>query len=97
MMAAALVSENKQRETPASIDSIPTSANQEDDVSMAARAARRLLPMVEGGIELLAAAQGVDFYAPLRSSEAVRAQLRAEVPVLREDRYVHPDIIAITF
>ncbi len=102
--AAALVSENKQRATPASVDSIPTSANQEDHVSMAAHAARRLLPMVENaagviGIELLAAAQGVDFHAPLASSvplEAVRACLRARVPVLGEDRYLHPDIVEAT-
>ena len=102
--AAALVSENKQRATPASVDSIPTSANQEDHVSMAAHAARRLLPMIENaagivGIELLAAAQGVDFHAPLSSSpplEAVRAQLRADIPVLREDRYLHPDIVHAT-
>jgi len=71
--AAALVSENKQRAYPASVDSIPTSANQEDHVSMAAHGARRLLPMVENavsviGIELLAAAQGCDFHAPLRSA-----------------------------
>ena len=79
--AAALVSENKQRAYPASVDSIPTSANQEDHVSMAAHGARRLAPMAENalvviGIELLAAAQGCDFHAPLRSSaplEAVRA------------------------
>ena len=102
--AAALVSENKQRATPASVDSIPTSANQEDHVSMAAHAARRLLPMVENaagviGIELLAAAQGVDFHAPLASSaplEAVRACLRARVPALGEDRYLHPDIVVAT-
>jgi histidine ammonia-lyase len=71
--AAALVSENKQRAYPASVDSIPTSANQEDHVSMAAHGARRLLPMVENacgviGIELLAAAQGCDFHAPLKSA-----------------------------
>ena len=71
--AAALVSENKQRAAPASIDSIPTSANQEDHVSMAAHAARRLLPMAENltqilAIELLAACQGCDFHAPLASS-----------------------------
>ena len=107
--AAALVSENKQRATPASVDSIPTSANQEDHVSMAAHAARRLLPMVENaagviGIELLAAAQGLDLQrvdggAPLASSgplEAVRAQLRADVPMVREDRYLHPDIVHAT-
>jgi len=100
--AAALVSENKQRATPASVDSIPTSANQEDHVSMAAHAARRLLPMAANaasvlGIELLAAAQGCDFHAPLRSSpalEAVRAVLRREVPGLVEDRYFAPDIEA---
>jgi len=98
--AAALVSENKQRAYPASVDSIPTSANQEDHVSMAAHGARRLLPMVENasaviGIELLAAAQGCDFHTGLRSSaplEAVRALLRAVVPHLDEDRHFHPDM-----
>jgi histidine ammonia-lyase len=102
--AAGLVSENKQRAYPASVDSIPTSANQEDHVSMAAHGARRLAPMAENalvviGIELLAAAQGCDFHAPLRSSaplEAVRARLRAEVPRLEEDRYLHPDMLAAT-
>lgn len=98
--AAALVSENKQRAYPASVDSIPTSANQEDHVSMAAHGARRLLPMAENGmaviaIELLSAAQACDFRAPLESSaalEAVRAALRAKVPRLDDDRYFHPDI-----
>ena len=79
--AAALVSENKQRAYPASVDSIPTSANQEDHVSMAAHGARRLLPMVENataviGIELLAAAQGCDFHAPLTSSAPLEARAR---------------------
>ncbi|MEJ1978196.1 MAG: histidine ammonia-lyase [Acetobacteraceae bacterium] len=100
--AAALVSENKQRATPASVDSIPTSANQEDHVSMAAHGARRLLPMAENvagvlGIELLAAAQGCDFHAPLRSSpalEGVRARLRRVVPHLEDDRYFAPDMEA---
>ncbi len=100
--AAALVSENKQRAYPASVDSIPTSANQEDHVSMAAHGARRLLPMIANataviGIELLAAAQGCDFHLPLRSStplEAVRAVTRAAVPTLGEDRYFHPDLEA---
>lgn len=100
--AAALVSENKQRAYPASVDSIPTSANQEDHVSMAAHGARRLLPMVENasavlGIELLAAAQGCDFHAPLTSSEAleaVRACVRAQVPHLDNDRHFHPDLEA---
>jgi histidine ammonia-lyase len=100
--AAALVSENKQRAYPASVDSIPTSANQEDHVSMAAHGARRLLAMVENadavlGIELLAAAQGCDFHSPLRSSaalEAVRALTRSQVPHLSDDRHFHPDMEA---
>jgi len=100
--AAALVSENKQRAAPASIDSIPTSANQEDYVSMAAHAARRLLAMTENltqilAIELLVGCQGCDFHAPLKSSapiERVRARLRAHVPHLDEDRYLAPDIAA---
>jgi histidine ammonia-lyase len=98
--AAALVSENKQRAHPASVDSIPTSANQEDHVSMAAHGARRLLDMTANagaviGIELLAAAQGCDFHRPLASStplEAVRNLLRREVPHLEDDRHFHPDI-----
>ncbi|WNH47368.1 histidine ammonia-lyase [Stenotrophomonas aracearum] len=102
--AAALVSENKQRAYPASVDSIPTSANQEDHVSMAAHGARRLLQMAENaanvvGIELLAAAQGCDFHTGLRSSdalEAVRQRLRAQVPTLQDDRYFHPDMVAAT-
>ena len=100
--AAALVSENKQRATPCSVDSIPTSANQEDHVSMAAHGARRLLEMTQNasaviGIELLAAAQGCDFHAPLASGEPLeraRAVLRAEVPALADDRHFHPDIEA---
>ncbi|MGV8958855.1 MAG: histidine ammonia-lyase [Stenotrophomonas sp.] len=102
--AAALVSENKQRAYPASVDSIPTSANQEDHVSMAAHGARRLLAMAENaanvvGIELLAAAQGCDFHAPLASSpalESVRGLLRQQVPTLEDDRYFHPDMVAAT-
>ncbi|HEY7688297.1 MAG TPA: histidine ammonia-lyase [Dongiaceae bacterium] len=98
--AAALVSENKQHAFPASVDSIPTSANQEDHVSMAAHAARRLLPMVDNavaviGIELLAAAQGCDFHKPLKSSgplEALRALLRRDVPYLDDDRHMQPDM-----
>jgi histidine ammonia-lyase len=100
--AAALVSENKQRAYPASVDSIPTSANQEDHVSMAAHGARRLLAMAENvtsiiGIELLAAAQGCDFHGSLRSStalETVRAVVRSHVPTLQEDRFFHPDLEA---
>jgi len=102
--AAALVSENKQRAAPASIDSIPTSANQEDHVSMAPHGARRLLEMAANtagvlGIELLAAAQACDFHAPLGSSvalEAVRAAIRARVPHLDDDRFFAPDIHAAT-
>ncbi|WP_337188186.1 histidine ammonia-lyase [Phenylobacterium sp.] len=98
--AAALVSENKQRAYPASVDSIPTSANQEDHVSMAAHGARRLLEMARNagavlGIELLAATQGCDFHAPLASSaplEAVRRLLRSRIPRLDEDRHFHPDM-----
>ncbi|WP_022676265.1 histidine ammonia-lyase [Novosphingobium sp. B-7] len=100
--AAALVSENKQRAAPCSVDSIPTSANQEDHVSMAAHGARRLLDMAGNldailGLELLAAVQGIEFHAPLRSSdalEAVRAMLRGVVPALVEDRHFAPDIAA---
>ena len=100
--AAALVSENKQRAYPASVDSIPTSANQEDHVSMAAHGARRLSGMVDNAraviaIELIAAAQGCDFHRPLTSSvplEAARATLRAAVPYLDDDRHLYPDIAA---
>ncbi len=98
--AAALVSENKQRAYPASVDSIPTSANQEDHVSMAAHGARRLLEMAQNataviGIELLAAAQGCDFHKGLQSSpalERVRRLIRAAVPPLDHDRYIHPEM-----
>jgi histidine ammonia-lyase len=100
--AAALVAENKQRAYPASTDSIPTSANQEDHVSMAAHGARRLAAMAENAanvvaIELIAAVQGCDFHAPMRSSaplERVRAALRERVPRLEHDRYLAPDIAA---
>ncbi|MDP9008803.1 MAG: histidine ammonia-lyase [Pseudomonadota bacterium] len=100
--AAALVSENKTIATPASVDSIPTSANQEDHVSMATHAARRLSVMVDNaaavvGIELLAAAQGIDFHRPSRSSrrlEEVHAGIRGDVPFYAADRYFAPDIDA---
>ena len=99
--AAALVSENKTRAFPASVDSIPTSANQEDHVSMAAHGARRLREMADNlrgvlAIEWLAAAQGCDFW-PMKSSaplEAARAKLRAQVPHLDDDRHFAPDIEA---
>jgi histidine ammonia-lyase len=100
--AAALVAENKQRAFPASVDSIPTSANQEDHVSMAAHAARRLAAMAENAtnivaIELVAAAQGCDFHAPTASSAPLRrvsARLRERVPRLEQDRYLAPDLAA---
>jgi histidine ammonia-lyase len=100
--AAALVSENKTIATPCSVDSIPTSANQEDHVSMATHAARRLSRMVDNaaavvGIELLAAAQGIDFHRPAKSSpslEQVHASIRSEVPFYAVDRYFAPDIAA---
>src|SRR6185436_18628524 len=100
--AAALVAENKQRAMPASVDSIPTSANQEDHVSMAAHGARRLAAMAENAvhviaIEYLAAAQGCDFHAPLASSpplDEARALLRVRVPQLDHDRHFAPDIAA---
>jgi histidine ammonia-lyase len=99
--AAALVSENKQRAYPASVDSIPTSANQEDHVSMAAHGARRLLAMNDNamnviGIELIAAAQGCDFHSGMSSSaplEAVRACVRERVPPLGDDRYLYTDLL----
>ena len=100
--AAALASENKSLAHPASVDSLPTSANQEDHVSMATFAARRLQPMIANvarilGIELLAAAMGIDFLRPLASSaplEQVHATLRARCPAMMEDRYLAPDIEA---
>jgi histidine ammonia-lyase len=100
--AAALVAENKAIASPCSVDSIPTSANQEDHVSMATHGARRLRLMVDNaaaviGIELLAAAQGIDFHRPARSSsnlEQVHAGIRADVPFYDVDRYFSPDIKA---
>jgi histidine ammonia-lyase len=100
--AAALVAENKTIAAPCSVDSIPTSANQEDHVSMATHGARRLLRMTENaaaivGIELLAAAQGIEFHRPSRSSavlEGVHAAVRGEVPFYAADRYFSPDIEA---
>jgi histidine ammonia-lyase len=98
--AAALASENKSMAHPASVDSLPTSANQEDHVSMATFAARRLQPMIANtarilGIELLAAAQGIEFLRPLTSSQAlesVHALVRAHCPTIAVDRYLAPDI-----
>ncbi|HNP34373.1 MAG TPA: histidine ammonia-lyase [Woeseiaceae bacterium] len=100
--AAALASENKSLAHPACVDSLPTSANQEDHVSMATFAARRLFDMNENssyiiGIELLAAAQGLDFRRPLRSSdtiESAHATIRSVVPTWDRDRLMHSDIEA---
>ena len=99
---AALMSENKHLATPCVTDSTPTSANQEDHVSMAAHGARRLGRMVENldrilGVELLCAAQGVGFRAPLQTSAPlgrVIARLRSDVAALRQDRVLAPDIEA---
>lgn len=101
--AAALASENKSLAHPASIDSLPTSANQEDHVSMATYAARRLMPMVENttgiiAIELLAACQGIDFLRPLKSSprlEKIYHLIREHVSFYEQDRYFAPDIEAV--
>ena len=101
--AAALASENKSLAHPASVDSLPTSANQEDHVSMATTAALRLHRMAANtagvvAIELLAAAQGVEFHRPLRSSaalEAVVAAVRAVSPRFERDRPLSGDIQAV--
>ena len=100
--AAALASENKSLAHPASVDSLPTSANQEDHVSMATFAGRRLHEMAHNtativGIELLAAAQGVDFHSPLATSpklSSVHQRLRQQVAFYDKDRLFAPDIEA---
>ncbi|MGV6805282.1 MAG: histidine ammonia-lyase [Ruegeria sp.] len=97
---AALMSENKHLANPCVTDSTPTSANQEDHVSMAAHGARRLTRMVQNlnhilGVELLCAAQGIEFRAPLATSaplQRVIARVRADIPALGEDRYLAPDL-----
>jgi len=102
--AAALASENKSLAHPASVDSLPTSANQEDHVSMATFAARRLREMAENtanivAIELLAAAQGIDLRQPLATSPRLReahATIRAAVPFYDHDRLLAPDIAAVS-
>jgi histidine ammonia-lyase len=101
--AAALASENKLLAHPASVDSLPTSANQEDHVSMATFAARKLGDLAENtaiilAIELLAAAQGVDLRAPHLTSEKlqrVMREIRARVPHYDIDHYLAPDIAAM--
>ncbi|MCM2505007.1 histidine ammonia-lyase [Aureimonas altamirensis] len=100
--SAALMSENKQMSHPASVDSTPTSANQEDHVSMACHGARRLQLMTANlfgiiGIEALTAAQGVEFRQPLKTgTELLKAQaaIRARIPALDEDRYMADDLFA---
>lgn len=101
--AAALVSENRQRATPASVDSLPTSADQEDHVSMATYAARRLIDMAENlhaivAIELMAATQGIGFHRPLHSSpplERCMGEVLALAPLRTDDRVFAPEIAAV--
>lgn len=101
--AAALASENKTLAHPASVDSIPTSANQEDHVSMATFAARKLTDIAENirdivAIELLEAAQGLDFRRPLQASAVIEQAyqvVREKVSYYAEDRYFAPDIAAV--
>ncbi len=100
--AAALASENKTLAHPASIDSLPTSANQEDHVSMATWAGRKLMDIADNtagivAIELLAAAQGIDFRKPLKTSPLLAramAAIRAKVAFWQDDRAMAPDIAA---
>ena len=101
--AASLASENKSLAHPASVDSLPTSANQEDHVSMATFAARRLTPMLDNtahivAIELLAAAQGIEFLRPLTSSvplETLLRLIRSVSPSMMQDRSLAPDMKAV--
>jgi histidine ammonia-lyase len=101
--AAALASENKSLAHPASVDSLPTSANQEDHVSMATFAARRLQPMLRNtahivAIELLAAAQGIEFLRPMKSAPALEGVLRlvrSVSPAMLQDRSLARDIEAV--
>ncbi|HNW59204.1 MAG TPA: histidine ammonia-lyase [bacterium] len=101
--AAALVSENKVLTHPASVDSIPTSANQEDFVSMGAWSSRKALEVVENsetvlGIELLAGCQALDFRPGLEPGQGTRAAwrcVRERIPVMSQDRLLHNDFCAI--
>jgi histidine ammonia-lyase len=101
---AALMSENKHLANPCTTDSTPTSANQEDHVSMAAHAARRLRKMnanlnVILGVEAMCGGQGIEFRAPLKTSptlQTVLERLRAAVPTIGQDRFLSPDIKAAT-
>jgi histidine ammonia-lyase len=100
--SAALMSENKQLSHPASVDSTPTSANQEDHVSMACHGARRLLQMTQNlfnivGIEALTGAQGIELRSPLVTSDPLSsaiARLRQDVGSVVDDRYMAPDLVA---
>jgi histidine ammonia-lyase len=102
--AAALASENKQKAYPASVDTIPTSANQEDHVSMATHGAYRLLDMAANaasiiGVELMAAAEAIEHHRPMKTGprlEPVLALLRGRIAPLTEDRYLAPDLAAAT-
>lgn len=102
--AAALASENKQRAYPASVDTIPTSANQEDHVSMATHGAFRLIEMAKNAasiiaVELMAAAEAIEHHRPLKTSprlEPVLALIREKIAPLTEDRYLAPDLAAAT-
>src|SRR6185437_211355 len=103
VLAAALVSENKASSFPASVDSIPTSANREDHVSMATLAARKCRNVVTFttrvlACEILCAAQGLDFHRPLRPSRGVEAawkHVREVVRPLGRDRTLHRDVEAV--
>ena len=103
LSVTALASENKSHAHPASVDSLPTSANQEDHVSMATFAARRLHTMLDNvaniiAIELLAAAQGVEFHHPQKSSPAIEraiASLREISPPYKDDRSLASDICQV--
>jgi histidine ammonia-lyase len=102
--AAGIVSENKQLCTPASVDSISSSNNQEDHVSMGANAATKCLRVINNvekvlAIELLSAAQALDFRRPVKSSEPIEklvATLREKVSFVAEDRFMHPDMVTAT-
>ena len=102
--AAALASENKQKAYPASVDTIPTSANQEDHVSMATHGAFRLLDMAKNAasivaVELMAAAEAIEHHRPMKTSprlEPVLALIRERIAPLTEDRYLAPDLAAAT-
>lgn len=102
--AAALASENKQKAFPASVDTIPTSANQEDHVSMATHGAFRLIEMAKNAasivaVELMAAAEAIEHHRPLKTSprlEPVLALIREKIAPLTEDRYLAPDLAAAT-